>query len=180
MFIPFNGKTPRVDPSAFVAPTAVLIGDVVVGPQASIWFGAVLRGDNGPIRIGARTSIQDNAVVHVSEHGGTYIGDDVTVGHAAVMEDCTIEPHALIGSNATLLNGCRIGAGSLIAAGSVVGERAEIPPHMLAAGAPATVKKKIEGEAAHWIDISAAEYVKLSRTYLAQSLGTVEDQTTLV
>lgn len=180
MFIPFNGKTPHVDPSAFVAPTAVLIGDVVVGPQASIWFGAVLRGDNGPIRIGARTSIQDNAVVHVSEHGGTYIGDDVTVGHAAVMEDCTIEPHALIGSNATLLNGCRIGAGSLIAAGSVVGERAEIPPHMLAAGAPATVKKKIEGEAAHWIDISAAEYVKLSRTYLAQSLGTVEDQTTLV
>jgi carbonic anhydrase/acetyltransferase-like protein (isoleucine patch superfamily) len=180
MFIPFNGKTPRVDPSAFVAPTAVLIGDVVVGPQASIWFGAVLRGDNGPIRIGARTSIQDNAVVHVSEHGGTYIGDDVTVGHAAVMEDCTIEPHALIGSNATLLNGCRIGAGSLIAAGSVVGERAEIPPHMLAAGAPATVKKKIEGEAAHWIEISAAEYVKLSRTYLAQSLGTVEDQTTLV
>jgi carbonic anhydrase/acetyltransferase-like protein (isoleucine patch superfamily) len=180
MLIPFNGKTPRVDPSAFVAPTAVLIGDVVVGPQASIWFGAVLRGDNGPIRIGARTSIQDNAVVHVSEHGGTYIGDDVTVGHAAVMEDCTIEPHALIGSNATLLNGCRIGAGSLIAAGSVVGERAEIPPHMLAAGAPATVKKKIEGEAAHWIDISAAEYVKLSRTYLAQSLGTVEDQTTLV
>ena len=180
MFIPFNGKTPHVDPSAFVAPTAVLIGDVVVGPQASIWFGAVLRGDNGPIRIGARTSIQDNAVVHVSEHGGTYIGDDVTVGHAAVMEDCTIEPHALIGSNATLLNGCRIGAGSLIAAGSVVGERAEIPPHMLAAGAPATVKKKIEGEAAHWIEISAAEYVKLSRTYLAQSLGTVEDQTTLV
>ncbi|HEY3676694.1 MAG TPA: gamma carbonic anhydrase family protein [Candidatus Tumulicola sp.] len=180
MLIPFNGKAPRVDPSAFVAPTAVLIGDVVVGPEASIWFGAVLRGDNGPIRIGARTSIQDNAVVHVSEHGGTYVGDDVTVGHAAVMEDCTIEPHALIGSNATLLNGCRIGAGSLIAAGSVVGERAEIPPHVLAAGAPASVKKKIEGEAAHWIDISAAEYVKLSRTYLAQSIGTVEDQTTLV
>ena len=180
MLIPFNGKEPRIDPSAFIAPTAVLIGDVEVGPEASIWFGAVLRGDNGPIRIGARTSIQDNAVVHVSEHGGTYIGDDVTVGHAAVMEDCTIEPHALIGSNATLLNGCRIGAGSLIAAGSVVGERADIPPHVLAAGAPATVKKKIEGEAAHWIDISAAEYVKLSRTYLAQHIGTLEGQTTLV
>jgi carbonic anhydrase/acetyltransferase-like protein (isoleucine patch superfamily) len=180
MLIPFNGKTPRIDPSAFVAPTAVLIGDVEVGPQASIWFGAVLRGDNGPIRIGARTSIQDNAVVHVSEHGGTYVGDDVTVGHAAVMEDCTIEPHALIGSNATLLNGCRIGEGSLIAAGSVVGERADIPARVLAAGAPASVKKKLEGEAAHWIDISAGEYVKLSRTYLAQSLGTLEDQITLV
>jgi carbonic anhydrase/acetyltransferase-like protein (isoleucine patch superfamily) len=180
MLIPFNGKEPRIDPSAFVAPTAVLIGDVEVGPEASIWFGAVLRGDNGPIRIGARTSIQDNAVVHVSEHGGTYVGDDVTVGHAAVMEDCTIEPHALIGSNATLLNGCRIGAGSLIAAGSVVGERADIPPHVLAAGAPATVKKKIEGEAAHWIDISAAEYVKLSRTYLSQSIGKLDGRTTPV
>jgi len=180
MLIPFNGKEPRIDPSAFIAPTAVLIGDVVVGPEASIWFGAVLRCDNGPIRIGARTSIQDNAVVHVSEHGGTYVGDDVTVGHAAVMEDCTIEPHALIGSNATLLNGCRIGAGSLIAAGSVVGERADIPPHVLAAGAPATVKKKIEGEAAHWIDISAAEYVKLSRTYLSQSIGTLDGRTTPV
>jgi carbonic anhydrase/acetyltransferase-like protein (isoleucine patch superfamily) len=180
MLIPFNGKQPQIDPSAFVAPTAVIIGDVIVGPQASIWFGAVLRGDNGPIRIGARTSIQDNAVVHVSEHGGTYIGDDVTVGHAAIMEDCTIDPHALIGSNATLLNGCRIGEGSLVAAGSVVGERAQIPAGVMAAGAPATVKKRIEGEAAHWIEISADEYVKLSRTYLAQSIGTLEDQTTLV
>jgi carbonic anhydrase/acetyltransferase-like protein (isoleucine patch superfamily) len=96
------------------------------------------------------------------------------------MEDCTIEPHALIGSNATLLNGCRIGEGSLIAAGSVVGERADIPARVLAAGAPAKVKKNLEGEAAHWIDISAGEYVKLSRTYLAQSIGTLEDQTTLV
>lgn len=180
MLIPFNGKRPQIDPSAFIAPTAVLIGDVVVGPQASIWFGAVLRGDNGPIRIGARTSIQDNAVVHVSEHGGTFVGEDVTVGHAAVMEDCTIGRHALIGSNATLLNGCRIGEGALIAAGSVVGERAEIPDRMLAAGAPAVVKKRIEGEAAHWIDISAGEYVKLSRTYLAQSIGTLEDQETRV
>jgi carbonic anhydrase/acetyltransferase-like protein (isoleucine patch superfamily) len=180
MLIPFNGKQPQIDPSAFIAPTAVIIGDVIVGPQASIWFGAVLRGDNGPIRIGARTSIQDNAVVHVSEHGGTYIGDDVTVGHAAIMEDCTIDPHALIGSNATLLNGCRIGEGSLVAAGSVVGERAQIPAGVMAAGAPATVKKRIEGEAAHWIEISADEYVKLSRTYLAQSIGTLEDQTTLV
>ena len=98
MLVTFRGKTPRVDPSAFVAPTAVLIGDVEVGPESSIWFGAVLRGDNGPIRVGARTSIQDNAVIHVTI--ATNIGDDVTIGHAAVMEDCTIEPKALIGSNA--------------------------------------------------------------------------------
>jgi carbonic anhydrase/acetyltransferase-like protein (isoleucine patch superfamily) len=176
MLISYRGKRPAIDPSAFIAPTAVLIGDVEIGPEASVWFGAVLRGDNGPIRVGARTSIQDNAVVHVSEHGGTFIGDDVTVGHCAVMEDCDIKPHALIGSNATLLNGCTIGEGALIAAGSVVGEGAAIPARVVAAGAPASVKKHLEGEAAHWIEISAAEYVKLSRSYLAQSIGTPEDQ----
>lgn len=179
MLISYRGKRPAIDPSAFIAPTAVLIGDVEIGPESSIWFGAVLRGDNGPIRIGARTSIQDNAVVHVSEHGGTYIGDDVTVGHCAVMEDCDIKRYALIGSNATLLNGCTIGEGALIAAGSVVGERAEIPARVVAAGAPAKVKKAIDGgEAAEWIEISAKEYVRLSRSYLAQSVGAAEDQET--
>src|SRR5580698_4401778 len=174
MIIAYRGKWPAVAESAFVAPNAVLIGDVEIGAESSIWFGAVLRGDNGPIRIGARTSVQDNAVVHVSERGGTFIGDDVTVGHCAVMEDCTIERYALIGSNATLLNGCTIGEGSLIAAGSVVGERAQIPARVLAAGAPAKVKKPLEGEAAHWIEISAHEYVKLSRSYLAQRIGVVD------
>lgn len=180
MIIPYRGKQPNVDPSAFIAPTAVLVGDVEIGPESSVWFGAVLRGDNGPIRVGARTSIQDNAVVHVSEHGGTYIGDDVTVGHCAVMEDCDIKRYALIGSNATLLNGCTIGEGALIAAGSVVGQRADIPARVVAAGAPAAIKKQLEGEAAEWIEISAKEYVKLSRSYLAQSIGAVEDQETLI
>ena len=175
MIIEYRGKRPKIASSAFVAPTAVLIGDVEVGPESSVWFGAVLRGDNGPIRIGARTSIQDNAVVHVSESGGTHVGDDVTVGHCAVMEDCRIERYALIGSNATLLNGSTIGEGALVAAGSVVGQNAAIPPRVVAAGAPATVKKALEGDAAAWIEISASEYVKLSRTYLAQSIGNVED-----
>jgi len=176
MIIEYRGKRPKIDPSAFVAPTAVLIGDVEVGPQSSIWFGAVLRGDNGPIRVGARTSIQDNAVVHVSHEGSTIVGDDVTVGHCAVMEDCTIEAHALIGSNATLLNGCSIGEGTLIAAGSVVAQNALIPSRVVAAGAPAKVKKVLEGEAASWIEVASDEYVKLSRSYLAQSIGAVEDQ----
>lgn len=171
MLIEYRGKKPRVDPTAFVAPTAVLIGDVEVGPQSSIWFGAVLRGDNGPIRVGARTSIQDNSVLHVSEHGATIVGDDVTVGHCAVMEDCDIRARALIGSNATLLGGCVIGEGSLVAAGSVVGENAQIPAHVLAAGAPAKVKKHIEGPAATWIAIAAQEYVNLSRAYLAENIG---------
>jgi carbonic anhydrase/acetyltransferase-like protein (isoleucine patch superfamily) len=171
MILEYRGKRPRIARSAFVAPNAVLIGDVEVGPESSIWFGAVLRGDNGPIRVGARTSVQDNAVVHVSERGGTFIGDDVTIGHCAVMEDCTIERHALIGSNATLLNGCIIGEGSLIAAGSVVGEKASIPSRVVAAGAPAKVKKPLEGEAAAWIDVSSEVYVELSRSYLAQGIG---------
>jgi carbonic anhydrase/acetyltransferase-like protein (isoleucine patch superfamily) len=166
MIIEYRGRVPRVDPSAFVAPTAVLIGDVHVGPESSIWFGAVLRGDNGPIRVGARSSIQDNAVLHVSEHGRTVIDDNVTVGHCAVMEDCHIKCKALIGSNAVILGGATVGEGSLIAAGSVVGEGAQIPDGVLAAGAPAKVKKPIEGEAAKWIEISADEYVKLSRSYL--------------
>lgn len=178
MIVHYRGKQPRIDPSAFVAPTAVLIGDVEVGAESSIWFGAVLRGDNGPIHVGSRTSIQDNAVVHVSEAGSTFIGDDVTVGHCAVMEDCRIEAHALIGSNATLLNGCTIGEGALIAAGSVVGQDATIPARVVAAGAPATVRKALEGDAATWIEVAADEYVKLSRIYLAQSIGAVEDQKT--
>lgn len=175
MIIEYRGKRPTIAPSAFVAPTAVLIGDVEVGEESSIWFGTVLRADNGPIRIGARTSIQDNAVVHVSEGGQTIVGDGVTVGHCAVMEDCKIERHALIGSNATLLNGCSVGEGALIAAGSVVGERVVIPARVVAAGAPATVKKALEGQAATWIEVAADEYVKLSRFYLAQSIGTPED-----
>ncbi|MHB8147376.1 MAG: gamma carbonic anhydrase family protein [Vulcanimicrobiaceae bacterium] len=174
MVIAFQGKRPKIHPTAFIAPTAVLIGDVEVGEESSIWFGAVLRGDNGPIRIGARTSVQDNAVIHVMTR--TQIDDDVTIAHAAVMEDCHVKRYALIGSNAVLLNGCVIGEGSLVAAGSVVGERVEIPDHVLAAGVPATVKKAIHGSAATWIEVAAQEYVLLSRAYLAESPGNPADR----
>lgn len=166
MLVEYRGKTPRVHPSAFVAPTASIIGDVEIGEESSIWFGTVLRGDMGPIRVGARTSVQDNAVIHVSVGCSTTIGDDVTIGHAAVMEDCVIGDHALIGSNAVVLNGATVGRGSLIGAGSVVAPNARIPDGVLAAGAPATVKKPIDGDAARWIEIAAAEYVTLSRSYL--------------
>jgi carbonic anhydrase/acetyltransferase-like protein (isoleucine patch superfamily) len=168
MIISFRGKTPRVHPTAFIAPTAVLIGDVEVDEESSIWFGAVLRGDCGPIRIGARTSVQDNAVIHVSKI--TQIGDDVTIGHAAVMEDCRVKRHALIGMNAVLLNFCVIGEGSLVAAGSVVGERVEIPDHVLVAGAPAKVKKTIDGEILQRMHEGAEEYVQLCREYIEEGL----------
>lgn len=171
MFFEYCGKRPKVHPSAFVAPTAVLIGDVEVGAQSSIWFGTVLRADNGPIRVGARTSVQDNTVIHVSEGCRTVIGDDVTIGHAAVMEDCVIHDHALIGSNAVVLNGATVGEGTLIGAGSVVGANERVPDRVVAAGIPAQVRKALEGDAAHWIEVAADEYVTLSRSYLAQGLG---------
>lgn len=171
--IPFHGRSPTIHPTAFVAPTAVLIGDVEVGPESSIWFGAVLRGDhpeNG-IRVGARTSVQDNCVVHVSAEGPTLIGDEVTVGHGAVFESCEIRRGALIGMNAVLLHHAVIGEESLVAAGSVVPAGLEVRPRTLVAGSPARERKQLEGESAGWIQGSAAHYVELSREYLEQEIG---------
>jgi carbonic anhydrase/acetyltransferase-like protein (isoleucine patch superfamily) len=174
MFIEYRGKMPRVAASAFVAPTAVLIGDVEVGEGASIWFGVVIRGDNGHISIGARSNVQDNAVIHVSEGSTTLVGEDVTVGHCACMEDCVIEPGALIGSNAVILNGARVGRRSLIGAGSVVAAGAQIPAEVVAAGAPAQVKKRLEGKAIEWVEHGGPEYVRLSRSYLHHGIGDPE------
>ncbi|HEV3155925.1 MAG TPA: gamma carbonic anhydrase family protein [Candidatus Baltobacteraceae bacterium] len=171
MIITYQGKRPKVASSAFLAPTAVLIGDVEIGENASIWFGAVLRGDNGAIRIGARSNVQDNAVIHVSEGSSTIIGEDVTIGHCACMEDCVIEDGALIGSNSVVLNGARIGRRCLVAAGSVVPADAQIPAEHLVAGAPAVIKKPLAGKAVAWVDHGGPEYVKLSRSYLSQGLG---------
>jgi carbonic anhydrase/acetyltransferase-like protein (isoleucine patch superfamily) len=174
VIIPFEGRTPRVHPTAFVAPTAVLIGDVEVGPESSIWFGAVLRGDDPDhgIRIGARTSIQDNCVAHVSARGPTVVGDDVTVGHGAVFESCEIGDGALIGMNAVLLHGAVIGTASLVAAASVVPDGMHVPPRTLVAGAPARIRKELSGESARWVRESAAHYLELSRRYLAGGHGT--------
>lgn len=171
--IPFRGRTPTVHPTAFVAPTAVLIGNVEVGPESSIWFGAVLRGDHPThgIRIGARTSVQDNCVIHVSAEGPTVVGDDVTVGHGAVFESCEIRSGALIGMNAVLLHHSIIGEESLVAAGSVVPTGLAVAPRTLVAGSPATPRKKLEGESAGWIRGSAGHYVALSREYLDQGIG---------
>jgi carbonic anhydrase/acetyltransferase-like protein (isoleucine patch superfamily) len=174
MFIEFRGKHPKIAASAFVAPTAVVIGDVEVGEESSIWFGVVIRGDNGPIRIGARTSIQDNSVVHVSPNSATTVGDDCTVGHSVTMEDCAIGNGALIGSNAVVLNGATIGTKALIAAGSVVAASANIPPETLCAGVPAVVKRKLEGESLGWIANTPANYVQLSRDYLKHGIGDPE------
>jgi carbonic anhydrase/acetyltransferase-like protein (isoleucine patch superfamily) len=173
LIIPFNGKTPRVHETAFLAPTAVLIGDVEVGAESSIWFGAVLRADHPDhgIRIGARTSIQDNCVLHVSARGATIVHDDVTIGHGAVFESCEVKRGALIGMNAVLLHESVIGEGSLVAALSVVPTGMIVPPNTLVAGAPAVVRKELKGESADWVKDSAHHYVELARQYRAQNIG---------
>lgn len=178
--LPFRGIHPEIHPSAFIAPTATVIGNVIIGEEASVWFGATLRGDepDHPIRVGARTSVQDNCVLHVSAAGPTLIGADVTIGHGAVMESCTVERGALIGMNAVVLQGATVGEEALIAAGAVVATGAEIPARHLAAGTPAQVKKELGGESLGWIQHSAPHYVELARDYRSQGIGRVAREDT--
>lgn len=171
--IPFNGKTPRVHASAFLAPTAVLIGDVTVGAEASVWFGAVLRGDdpdNG-ILVGEGSSVQDNCVVHVGTWGPTVIGRCVTVGHGAKFESCTIGDRTVVGMNAVILQNAVVGEECVLAANTVVLEGAHIPPRSVVAGVPGKVKKSLDGSAAEWIARGGRHYVSLSRAYLAAGIG---------
>jgi len=167
MIIEYKGHRPKISPKAFIAPTAVIIGDVTIGEEASIWFGAVLRSDQNenPIVIGARTSVQDNCVIHSGE-APTIIEEDVTIGHGAIMEGCLIHRAAIIGMNVTLLENTEIGEESLIAAGSVVVPHTKVPPRVLAAGSPAKIKKEISGEALNWIKMGSSNYINLGRNYL--------------
>lgn len=137
----FNGKTPHVADGAFVAPTATIIGDVTIEEGASIWYGAVLRGDRAAITIGANTSVQDNCTIHCDADHPCHIGANVTVGHNAVVHGCTVEDGCLIGIHATVLDGAIIKTGSVVAAGSVVLERQQVGPRQLVAGVPADFKK---------------------------------------
>src|SRR5919112_5450839 len=137
--LPFEDKRPLVADGAFIAPTAVLIGDVVVEEGASVWFGAVLRGDVNRIVVGSGSSVQDNSVIHTSENLPTMIGSNVTVGHLSLLEGCEIEDGAVIGMGSIVLNRARVGHRAMLAAGSVVRENQEIPPEVLAAGVPAGV-----------------------------------------
>lgn len=166
MIIKFADKTPRVAPTAFIADNAVLVGDVEIGDETSIWFGAVLRADFAPIKIGRKCNIQDNVVVHAdSRDAGLVIDDEVTVGHSAILHGAHIGRGCLIGMGVILLSGSVIGAGSMIAAGSVVRENDRIPAYSLAAGNPAMVKKAIEGNAARWTETAAQDYADLARRY---------------
>ena len=173
ILLPFHGKRPRVAESAFIAPNAVLIGDVTVEEDASVWFGAVLRGDHAEngIVVGAGTSVQDNCVVHVGGWAPTVIGEQVTVGHGAKFESCTIGDRSVIGMNAVILQNARIGAECVVAANAVVLEGAQIPDRSLVAGVPGRVKKRLDGSAAEWVDRGGRYYIELARTYRENNVG---------
>ncbi len=165
MILAYEGRVPRIAATAFVAPTATVIGDVTIGEEASIWFGAVLRGDVGRIEVGARANIQDNAVLHTTDRIPTVVEDGVTVGHGAVLEGCTVRRGALIGMNAVILHEAVVGEEALVAAGSVVTDGTQIPPKTVAAGAPCRARKPLSGASAQWIARAAGAYVGLSRRY---------------
>jgi len=166
MIRPFGGKSPQLGESVFVAPSADVIGDVVIGARSSIWYCAVLRGDVESIRVGAETSIQDNAVVHVDSSGySTVIGDRVTVGHSVVLHGCSIGDDALVGIGSIVLNGAEVGAGAMVGAGSLVTPGTKIPPGMLALGSPARVKRPLTDEEKRHMREVAARYVRLGREH---------------
>jgi carbonic anhydrase/acetyltransferase-like protein (isoleucine patch superfamily) len=147
MIYELDGIRPQIDPTAWVAPTAVLIGSVIVEAGANIWFGAVLRGDNEAITVGAGSNVQENAVLHTDMGFPLTIGANCTIGHKAMLHGCTIEAGSLIGMGATLLNGAKIGAASLVGACALVTEGKEIAPGSLVMGAPAKVVRELDAAA---------------------------------
>ena len=169
--IQFKGKRPQVHQDAFIAPTAALIGDVIVEEGASIWFGAVLRGDLGQIRVGKNTSIQDNVVAHTLPGENVVIGANVTVGHGAVLHNCTVEDGAMIGINTVVLDHAVVGNEAMVAAGSVVFSKAHIPPRHLAAGIPAEPKKELSDNDLLRLQQGPEVYKNLLQIYLGEGSG---------
>ncbi len=173
----FNGIRPRIADGVFIAPNAVVIGDVEIGAGSSVWFGAVIRADYGPVRIGRGTSIQDNAVVHVNHSedavNPTIIGDHCTIGHGAVIEGCELADLVVVGMNAVVLPGTRVGPRSIVAAGAVVPGNKIFDGETLLTGVPATAKKDLAGPMASWPRWAAEEYIKLAEQYRGDAFAPV-------
>lgn len=162
----FRGVEPRIHETAFVAENAVIIGDVEIGEQSSVWYGSILRADVNSIRIGARTNIQDASVIHVtSKTHDTVLEDEITLGHRVTIHGCYIETGSLIGIGAIVLDGARIGRNSLVAAGSLVTPNTEIPPRSLVMGSPARVKRVLSDEEVKDLARFWQNYVELSKHY---------------
>ena len=163
LILPFNGRVPRIHRSAWIAPGAVIVGDVTVGEDASVFYGVVLRGDVGAVRIGSRTNVQDNAVIHCEQASAAVLGDDVTVGHQALVHACTVGDGTLVGMQSTLLSRSVTGSGCIIGGGAVVLEGQEIPDGVLAAGLPAKARRELSTAEREHLIAHAAGYVALAR-----------------
>jgi carbonic anhydrase/acetyltransferase-like protein (isoleucine patch superfamily) len=170
MVRPYRSIHPVIHPTAFVDASAQVIGDVEIGAESSVWMNAVIRGDVNVIRIGARTNIQDLTLVHVMrETHPAVVGDDVTIGHSAVVHGCTIEDRCLIGMGAILLNGCRIGTGSIVAAGALVPEGMQVPPGSMVMGVPGKVHRALTPEETASITRYADNYVRYRLDFQAET-----------
>jgi carbonic anhydrase/acetyltransferase-like protein (isoleucine patch superfamily) len=167
IILPFRGVSPTINPTAFIAPGATVIGDVHIGPETNVWPGVVIRGDVHRIRIGARTNIQDGTIVHVTrETGPTHIGSGVTIGHAATIHACTLEDDCFVGMGAVLLDGAVVERGAMVAAGALVAPGKRVPAGEIWAGNPAKRFRAMTEAEKAFIPVSAQNYVDLSREYL--------------
>ena len=165
----FGGTAPNIHNSAFVADDAIVIGNVEIGEDASVWFGCILRGDVNYIRIGARTNVQDASVIHVSsEDHPTILEEEITVGHRVTLHGCYVETGCLIGIGSILLDGVRVGRQSLVAAGSLLTPGTVIPPRSLVMGAPAKIKRELTPNELEKLSHSWRNYVELTRQYLSE------------
>lgn len=160
------GKAPQIHETVFLAETAAVTGDVTMHEQSSAFYGVSARGDSAPITVGARSNLQDNVVLHADSGYPCTIGQDVSVGHAAIVHGATVGDGALIGMNATVLNGAVVGAGSLVAANSLVPEGMEIPPHSMVAGVPAKIRRELNAEQVAGLRRNAEAYLRLSAAHL--------------
>lgn len=168
LILPYGGFTPRLGRDAFVAPNATLVGDVELGDCASVWFGCVLRGDIGQIRVGARTNVQDLSCMHLTEGVSvTIVGVDVTIGHGVILHGCTVGDRCLIGMGSIILDNAVIGEGSVVAAGSLVPPRMVVPPRSLVRGHPATVVREVNEKEARLGIVGAEHYVEQAQRYRA-------------
>jgi carbonic anhydrase/acetyltransferase-like protein (isoleucine patch superfamily) len=168
LVLPYRAQLPRIAPDAFLAPGVVVVGDVEIGAQASVWFGSVVRGDVQRVRIGARTNLQDGTIVHVTRSGlATLIGSDVTVGHRCVLHACTLEDRAFVGMSATLLDGSHVESDAMVAAGALVTPGTRVLRGQLWGGSPARFMRELKPAELQAFAERAAHYVELAQEYLA-------------
>ena len=172
MIVPYKGILPKIHETAFIAPTADIIGDVEIGERSSVWFQVVIRGDVNTIRVGARTNIQDHSLLHVTRKTSPLrIGDEVTVGHRVTLHGCTVGNRVLLGMGAIVLDGAVIGDDSIVGAGALITKGTKIPPGSLAIGAPAKVSRPLKPEELAFLKQSAENYVGDAAEYMGYVRG---------